>query len=123
MLTAIANAQAAGKAQVSLSEIAEEKKLSLKYISQLATTLKEAGLLNSKEGKGGGYSLTRKPSEITLIQVLEALEGPVEPVKCSSEKKDACHCEAGCGMKQTWQGATELLKNYLSSKTLADTLN
>lgn len=122
ILSDIAQQQRAGKLCVSLSEIAEKKKLSLKYISQIATILKEAGFITSKEGKGGGYSLAKKPTEISLMQVLEALEGPVAPVKCSSEQKDLCHCEASCGMKNTWQGATTLLKDYLSSKTLADTL-
>lgn len=124
LLSALAESKREGKKCVSLTSLAEEKKLPLKYLSQIAHTLKEAGFLTSKEGRDGGYTLSKEPTEITLMDVLEVLEGPIAPVRCCKEKTDAscCASAANCGVKNTWQGATSLLTNYLKTHTLADTM-
>lgn len=121
LLSTLAAHQAQGKVKVSLREVAGEKKLPLKYLSEIAHDLKAAGIITSKEGRDGGYTLAKTPSEISLIDVLEALEGPVEPVKCCSKEKN-CTIQSSCGVKNTWKEATNMMREFLKNKTLADTI-
>lgn len=122
LLTSLAEKMSEGKEYVSLKEIAEAKKLSLKYLSQIIVPLKEGGLVKSKEGRDGGYSLTRPAEKITLFEILELLEGPIAPVRCCDNKAGKCGSESYCNSKFTWQDARTLLTNFLKKRTLADTL-
>jgi len=128
LLLLSALARSWGKSEfLSLKEIAEKEKLPLAYLSQIISELKGAGLVTSKEGRDGGYQLSRAPGEITLIKALEILEGPISPVKCcksEEEKKSSkgCACEATCTVKPVWKEAQEHLTKYLEKKTLADTI-
>ncbi len=122
LLSSLAEHHKVGRAKISLREISDEKKLPLKYLGEIAQELKRAGIVTSKEGRDGGYSLAKTPSEISLIDVLEALEGPVEPVKCCS-KENNCTIQSSCGVKATWQEATNMMREFLKNKTLADTMH
>lgn len=122
LLSAIAEKMQEGRAFVSLSEVAKERKLSLPYLSQIILPLKEAGLVKSKEGRDGGYCLSKAPHEITLMQILEALEGPVASVRCCSDKGAECGSKSCCSVKSTWQEANNMLVTFLGSKTLEDTI-
>lgn len=103
------------KKPISLKEVAKRKKLPLKYLEQVALKLKESGLLLSKEGKGGGYSLAFKPSEISVAEVVEVLEGPVEVGSCSG-----CPSASLCGQKSVWQDLGEKVRETMEEKTLKD---
>ncbi|OGD85654.1 hypothetical protein A2Z23_00055, partial [Candidatus Curtissbacteria bacterium RBG_16_39_7] len=70
------------KKPTSLGVISKEKKLPSKFLAQLALSLKNAGIIDSKEGAGGGYTLSKNPKEITLFEILEALEGPFSTTSC-----------------------------------------
>lgn len=129
LLSALAEKTGDGRTFVSLKEIARAKKLSLSYLSQIIIPLKNAGFVLSKEGKEGGYRLARPANKITIMEILEALEGPILPVKCccggvrgKELKEGKCASEAYCGMKATWMGAKMMLANFLRKKTLADTM-
>ncbi|MEK9132728.1 MAG: Rrf2 family transcriptional regulator [Patescibacteria group bacterium] len=123
LLSALAEKAGDGRTFISLKEIARAKKLSLSYISQIIIPLKNAGFVLSKEGKEGGYRLAKSPNKITIMEILEALEGPVSPVKCCCPGASAkCGSEAECNVKATWMGAKMMLMNFLRKKTLADTL-
>lgn len=122
LLSALAESYGNAGAFVALKEIAEKKHLSLSYISQIILPLKNAGLVESREGAHGGYRLARDPSKITMMEVLEVLEGPVSPVRCCENKKGKCGSEPYCATKFTWQDAKNLLIYFLKNKTLADTL-
>lgn len=67
---------------VSAKQLAQEKRLSEKYVAQLLGKLKKAGLVEAKEGVHGGYHLARDPKEINLQEALTVLEGRLAPVKC-----------------------------------------
>lgn len=123
LLSALAEKMREGKKFVALKEIAEAKKLSLSYLSQIIIPLKEAGLVTSKEGREGGYCLSRAAREITIMEILETLEGPVSPVRCCEDKGVKCESESSCNVKFTWQDAKSMLIQFLGSKTLEDTLN
>lgn len=107
---------------VSLQEIAREKHMSLSYISQIILPIKKAGLVISKEGRGGGYSLAKSPSKITIMEILEILEGPIEPVRCCGNISGKCGSESYCTVKATWRSATSMLIDFLSKKTLEDAM-
>lgn len=107
---------------VSLKEIAHEKHLSLPYLSQIILPLKNAGLVDSKEGRVGGYRLAKRPAEISLMQILEALEGPMSPVRCCSDTDAKCGSEAKCNVKFAWKDAQLMLSEFFKKKTLADIL-
>lgn len=120
LLAALAKVHADGKSFVALKEIASAKHLSLPYISQIVNSLKRAGLVESKEGLGGGYRLSRSPDSITVIEILEALEGPVAPVKCCTANKEKCGAEPYCEVKSTWHEAKKMMIEFLRNKTLKD---
>lgn len=123
ILAALAAREKQGHAFVSLSEIAQEKRLSPRYLSQIILPLKKAGLVKSKEGIGGGYCLAKKPEKISIIEILQILEGPLAIVPCCAIKSQNCptkQCEKGCATKSTWQQASMLLAQFLSNKTLKD---
>lgn len=123
LLSALAEKTKEGREFVSLKEIAEAKKLSSQYLSQIILPLKEAGLVKSKEGRDGGYALARPAREITVMEILETLEGPVTPVRCCGNEKAKCGSEPMCNVKFTWQSAKSLLIHFLRTKTLEDTIN
>lgn len=122
LLSALAERLNQGRKYVSLKEIAQAKRLSLSYISQIILPLKKAGLVISKEGRDGGYSLAKPANKISIMEILEALEGPIMPTRCCSNKNAKCGSEAQCNIKFTWRAAKSMLANFLSTKTLADTL-
>lgn len=122
LLSALAEKMQEGREFISLKEVSEAKKLSLPYLSQIVLPLKEAGLVKSKEGRDGGYTLAKSPREITIMEILEVLEGPVSPVRCCSDKAKKCGSESACNVKFTWQDAKSMLVQFLRTKTLEDTL-
>lgn len=120
LVSALGGKMQSGREFVSLKEIAEERKLSLAYLSQIILPLKKAGLVKSKEGRDGGYCLAKSPREITVMQVLEVLEGPVAPVRCCSNSGAKCGSQPYCNVQSTWQDAQGMLTNFLQTKTLED---
>src|SRR5271170_5609057 len=83
---------------VPLTEIAEHDGLPLAYLEHLVARLRKAGLVDSRRGSRGGYMLARSPQEITMAEVVEALEGSIAPIECISEAADGsivCSREAG----------------------------
>jgi Rrf2 family protein len=89
---------------VQTKDIAEKENIPVKYLEQILLTLKNAGLLHSKMGVGGGYYLGRPASEIYLGQVFRILDGPVAPIRCVSQMAyEPCGCpdEATCGLRLT----------------------
>lgn len=124
LLASLAEAQIKGKRFVSLQEIADAKKLSTRYLSQIITPLKRAGLVHSREGKLGGYALAKKPSEITVMEILEVLEGPLSPVRCCDARikriRGKCGSENFCQIKGLWMQAKFMLAKFLHEKTLKD---
>src|ERR1700741_821843 len=77
-------AEAAEQGPMLISDLAERQKLPKKFLEAILLELKRAGLLHSKKGKGGGYVLGRKPTEITVGQVIRVLEGPMALTPCVS---------------------------------------
>jgi Rrf2 family protein len=104
---------------VVLKNISTEEDLSIRYLEQIIIPLKINKLVKSVRGAGGGYSLARHPSEISLCQILEILEGSCALVDCV-EDPDNCDRIGECATQVVWKEASDLLQNYFESKTLQD---
>ena len=110
---------------VQIKDIAEKENIPAKYLEQILLTLKNAGLLHSKMGVGGGYYLGRPASEINLGQIFRILDGPVAPIRCVSQMAyEPCGCpdEATCGLRLTMLDVRNAIANILDHTSLADVI-
>jgi Rrf2 family protein len=106
-----------------IKEISMREQISVKFLEQILLTLKNAGLLHSKMGVGGGYYLARSASEITLGQIFRVLDGPVAPIKCVSQMAyETCGCpdEETCGLRLVMGDVRNAIADILDNTTLAD---
>jgi Rrf2 family protein len=102
-----------------IHDIAEHCGLPEPFLGQILRLLVRGGLVQSKKGVGGGFTLARKPETISFLEVLEALEGPVAVNRCQSPVEH-CHREGKCSMEFVWGRAQEALIKVLRETTLAD---
>src|SRR6188472_2261418 len=112
---------------VALAAVAEAELLPLSYLEHLVAKLRQAGLVTSVRGAHGGYRLARRASEIEMLKVVEALEGPIAPMKCfhpDREGRVLCSHEAdaghACATKLLWTRVQGGVTKALTSTTLAD---
>ena len=104
-----------------LKRISEEEEISLRYLEQIIIPLKINRLVKSVRGAGGGYTLARDPSKISVLEILDALDGPCYLTECV-EDPSVCEQTSSCAAHEVWKGATLLLKNYFESFSLTDLL-
>jgi Rrf2 family transcriptional regulator, cysteine metabolism repressor len=116
-----------GVAPVPLAEIAETDGLPLAYLEHLVARLRRAELVESRRGARGGYLLARPATEITMAEIVEALEGTIAPIECISEGADGqvvCAREAEadhvCPTKLLWTRVRFSIVRTLQDTTLAD---
>jgi Rrf2 family transcriptional regulator, cysteine metabolism repressor len=123
--------ESAGAAEsvVPLAEIAEHDGMPLAYLEHLVARLRKAGLIDSRRGSRGGYLLARAPEQITMAEVVEALEGSIAPIECISEGPDGrvvCSRESDpdhvCPTKLLWTKVRSSIVGALQETTLADLL-
>lgn len=106
---------------VSLGDVAKRQNISRKYLEQVISLMNKAGYVQSQRGKGGGYQLTRPPSEYTLGQILRAAEGSLAPVGClDCTRGHICPIVDTCSVIPVWRELGRVTSEYLDSKTLAD---
>ena len=105
----------------SVRDIAERTGLPQPYLEQILLALKGAGLVRSKRGVGGGYVLARSPSEITLGEVVSAVDGPIVAGDFGEPHQNgACDHEGQCVLLAVWADVGEHMRRYLDAATLAD---
>jgi len=113
-----------GQGPASLSEIAAVEDLPKAYLEQLAFVLRDAGLVASTRGAHGGYELARAPQEISMSEVLRALEGPLAPMICATDEPDgallACDRTSSCTVNFLWVRVRDAIAGALDGMTLAD---
>jgi Rrf2 family protein len=115
-----------GHGTVQIKEIAEREKIPAKFLEQILLTLKNAGLLHSKMGVGGGYYLAKPASEITLGHIIRVLDGPIAPIRCVSQMAyEPCGCpdEETCGLRLVMADVRNAMANILDYTSLADVAN
>jgi Rrf2 family protein len=110
-----------GKGPLSLTEAATAQKISLKYLEHIVAALKSAGLLTAARGRRGGYELTRAPEKIRLDEVVEALEGGLNPVECLGPDPE-CPRIATCPARRLWADVKNAMTSVLAERTLRDLL-
>lgn len=105
----------------SVRDIAERTGLPQPYLEQILLALKGAGLVRSKRGVGGGYTLAREPAEITLAQVVSAVDGPIVAGDFGEPHQDgACDHEGQCVLLAVWASVGSQMRKLLESYTLAE---
>ncbi len=108
---------------VPLKEIAQREQIPAKFLEQILLALKNAGLLGSKMGIGGGYHLAKPADQITLGQIVRVLDGPLAPIRCVSKmayEPCACPDEATCGLRLVMLDVRNAIADILDGTTLAD---
>ena len=111
-------AQYSEDSPVSITSIARRQDISERYLEQLVALLKKAGLVKSIRGASGGYVLEKKPSEISVGDILRALEGSLEPVKCAAfdtTTGEGCMASDGCVTKYVWQKINDSINQTVDS--------
>lgn len=115
-------AEHADEGFIALKDIAERQDISKKYLEQIIPVLNRSGLLQTSRGFQGGYRLIKKPSEYTVLEILNATEGSMSPVACLEGDENNCPRKGECLTLPVWQGLKDAVENYLGSITLEDIL-
>lgn len=108
----------AGDEPLMTKEIAERQNLPATYLEQLMLTLRKAGLVVATRGAKGGYVLARDPSTMTLADIVECLEGPLDIADCA-DVPNCCFEPDACALKDVFSNANQALYNVFHSYTLA----
>src|SRR5436305_10395826 len=112
-----------GRGPVLISHLSEEEAIPRKFLEQILLSLKASGLVESKKGKGGGYTLVRSPDKITVASVIRLMEGPLAPLPCASEtrfrKCDECVDIETCGTRIVMRQVRDAIAEILEQTTLA----
>lgn len=108
---------------VAIKVIAENQGISESYLEQLFGTLRKAGLIISTRGAQGGYELSRPPEQITVADILNILEGPIEVSECLIDEEASCARMNYCATRLLWQKISDSINQVINSTTLQDMVN
>ena len=106
---------------VTLAAISERQHISLSYLEQLFGKLRRAKLVNSVRGPGGGYNLAKPISDITVAEIIAAVDEPIDATQCAG--KENCNDDRRCITHDLWATLNEKMNDYLGSVTLADVVS
>jgi Rrf2 family protein len=125
-LYALAAQSASGSGPMLIADLAERERIPRKFLEAILLELKNAGILHSKKGKGGGYVLAKDPSQIVLGQVIRTIDGPLAPIPCVSERAYArceeCVDEPTCGTRLVMKQVRDAIAQILDNTTLASAM-
>ncbi len=103
---------------VTLAAISERQHISLSYLEQLFGKLRRHNLVASTRGPGGGYNLARPAQEVTVAEIVTAVDEPIDATQCGG--KENCHDDKRCMTHDLWATLNEKMHEYLSSVSLGD---
>jgi Rrf2 family protein len=105
-----------------VKDISRRQGISPRYLEQIFQKLKRAGIITGKRGPSGGYSLNRKPEDITIGEIVRITEGGIEPVLCldPEDSNQPCDRLGECVTRLVWSEAGKRLKEYFDSVTIRD---
>jgi Rrf2 family iron-sulfur cluster assembly transcriptional regulator len=106
---------------ITLADISDRQGISLSYLEQLFARLRKQGLVSSSRGPGGGYRLSRGAEDITVMDVISAVDEKVDTTQC--EGKGNCHGDEQCLSHHLWQSLSDQIRDYLASITLAQVVD
>jgi Rrf2 family protein len=107
----------------SIHDLSERERIPVKFLEQILLTLRHAGLLRSKRGVGGGYALARPAAEISILDIVQALDGPVSPLPCTDPRPtEPCTCPDPriCPTRMMMTEFRSELIGWLGKRTLDD---
>ena len=107
-----------GQSPVSLSGISERQKISLSYLEQLFGKLRRGKIVESVRGPGGGYYLARPSTQISIADIVTAVDEPLDATKCGGMGN--CHDDRQCVTHELWIGLNRKIYDYLASVTLQE---
>jgi len=102
-----------------IRDIAQSQQISEKYISRLIIDLRRAGMVKSVRGSKGGYELAKAPKEITLLDVVEVMEGPLSIVDCVRDP-GCCRRNNICATREIWQNLNSEFRESMQKITLQE---
>ena len=105
-----------------VSEIAKAKDIPQAFLAQILPILANHGVVKSQQGAHGGYALARTPGQITFLEVIESVEGPLKLNRCVDGQHDDCSIVDACEMRSVWNMAQRQTVEFLSKVTMADML-
>ena len=112
-----------GHGPVLIEHLSRDEAIPKKFLEQILLSLKSAGLVLSKKGKGGGYSLAKSPELVTLGSIIRSMEGPLAPLPCASEtqfrKCEECIDIETCGTRIVMREVRDAIADILDHTTLA----
>jgi Rrf2 family protein len=112
-----------GRGPMLIEQLSQNEAIPKKFLEQILLSLKGTGLVTSKKGKGGGYSLAKPPEEITMGSVIRFAEGPLAPLPCASEtqfrKCEECPDIETCGTRMVMREVRDSIVEILDHTTLA----
>ena len=117
-----AEAHALGKTSSNARALANRVELPLPMVSKVLKSLTRAGILESQRGAQGGYALARRPEELTVVDIIDALEGPVALTECSAGPH-VCDHEDNCAVRGPLLVINHVIRNALAGITLSDMVN
>lgn len=105
---------------ITIKDMADRERFSITYIEKILQKLRAAHIVISQQGNQGGFSLSKKPSEITIKEVIETLEGSTFDVYCKPKVREQIVCThlCMCGIRPVWTKTKELLDDFYGSITL-----
>lgn len=109
------------KGAVTLNDIARRQEISVKYLWQVINPLKTSGLLSVMRGAKGGYMLAKRPEDITMLEVVTTLEGPMSLIECLT-KEEVCDRIDTCVARSVWMEVNKTVEKALKEITLAEVL-
>ena len=109
-------------AAMPLSAIAERQHLSIAYLEQIFLKLRRAGLVESERGRSGGYRLARSPAEVTVAEIMRAVQEETRMTRCSGEDGPGCIGEHRCLTHDLWHALGTRIYDFLAHITLEDVL-
>ena len=106
---------------VQIEGIARRQGLPVRYLEQVLLMLKRAGFLRSRRGVNGGYYLAKPPREITIGEILRAVDGPVAPLFCvTAGEREVCPKEGMCALQDLWVEVRDAVSQVVDAMTLED---
>ena len=121
MRAMLALARAYGQGSTFLKEIVEQENLPGTYLEQLMVPLRKAGIVQGVRGARGGYTLSRAPAQIPVLEILEALEGPLCLVECPAGP-GCCRKPESCALRELWADGSRILGDLYRGVSLGDLL-
>lgn len=116
-----------GQEPMQILRIAEQEQIPKKFLEQILLEMRNAGMLYSKKGAGGGYNLNKDPEDIRLSQVMRLIDGPIALLPCVSlnfyRRCDECKTEEICGIKDTFLDVRNAMLGILNDTSVADLIN